>query len=60
MRAECSMAKLIAAEKVRAGYSTACNSMPELDGKNQGEEAQSKRVRDGSLAIVDKPQPAGT
>ena len=54
------MAKLIAAEKVRAGYSTACNSMPELDGKNQGEEAQSKRVRDGSLAIVDKPQPAGT
>ena len=35
------------------GRTTACNGMPELDGKNQGERiAQSKRARAGLLALV--------
>ena len=37
------------------GWTTACSSMPERDGKNEGAEdiAQSKRARAGSLVIVD-------
>ena len=35
------------------GWTTACSSMPERDGKDQGEDTQSKRARAGSLAIVD-------
>ena len=45
------------------GRTTACSisSMPECDGKGQGEDrmAQSKRARGGSLAIVDGPQLSG-
>ena len=35
------------------GRTTACSSMPGRDGKDQGEDCQSKRARAGSLAIVD-------
>ena len=36
------------------GRTTVCSSMPERDGKDQGEDiAQSKGVRAGSLTIVD-------
>ena len=53
------MAEWIDAES--QGWTTACSSMPERDGKDQGEDiAQSKRARAGSLAIVDSPQVART
>ena len=35
------------------GWTTARSSMPERDGKDQGEDSASKRARVGSLAIVD-------
>ena len=35
------------------GWTTACSSMPERDGKDQGRIARSKLVRAGSLAMVD-------
>ena len=35
------------------GWTTVCSSMPERDRKDQGEVAQSKRARAGSVAIVD-------
>ena len=42
------------AERFMAKLITACSSMPERDGKDQGKDiAQSKRVRAGSFAIVD-------
>ena len=47
------MSKWIAAEKVRAGLQHALYSMPERDGRTKDRIAQSRRVRTGSLAIVD-------
>ena len=42
------------AERFMAKSITACSSMSERDGKDQGEDtAQSKRARAGSFAIVD-------
>ena len=35
------------------GWTTAFSRMSERDGKDQGEDRQSKRARDGLLAIVD-------
>ena len=35
------------------GFTPACSGMPERDGKDQGEIAQSKRARAGSLALAD-------
>ena len=42
------------------GWTTACNSMPERDGKDQEEDSPKQAARAGSLVIVDKPQVAGT
>ena len=60
-RAECFMAKWIAAEKVRAGLRHAVVVVcPNVTGRTKDRIAQSKRARAGSLAIVDKPQVART
>ena len=50
--AACFMAKLIAAEKAKAGlrHAVAC---PNVTGRTKERIAQSKQVRAGSLAIVD-------
>ena len=52
-RAERFMAKWIAAEKVRAGLRHAVVVCPNVTGRTQARMAQSKRVRPGSLVIVD-------
>ena len=44
----------------RQGWTTAWRSMSERDGDDQDRIAQSKRVRTGSLAIVDTPRVART
>ena len=51
------MAEWVAAVKARAGlwYAVVC---PNVTGRTKERIAQSKRARDGSLAIVDKPQVA--
>ena len=57
--AERFMAKLIAAEKVRTRvrHAVVC---PNVTGRTRERISQSKRARADSLAIVDKPQVAGT
>ena len=35
------------------GWTTACSSMPERDGKDQGEDIPKQAARAGSLALVD-------
>ena len=58
-KAERFMAKLIATEKARAElrHAAVC---PNVTGRTKERKAQSKRARDGSLAIIDKPQVART
>ena len=51
-KAECFMAKWIAAEKARAGLRHAV-VYPNVTGRTKERIAQSKRARAGSLAIVD-------
>ena len=47
------MAKWIAEEKVKAGLRHAVIMCPNVTGRTKERIAQSKRVRAGSLAIVD-------
>ena len=41
-------------------WTSACSSIPECDGKDQGEDSPKQAARAGSSAIVDKPQVAQT